>query len=66
MSDMRDECIALEAARIAMNVLSDDRPGVTFGQIAEQAIAKVDEASAKGELGLLWSSWTRDPEGSRS
>jgi hypothetical protein len=53
-ASMRDECIALEAAARA-------RHGGNYREIAEAAIAKVDEYSQRGELGLLYLSWIRDP-----
>lgn len=65
MSAMRDECIALEAAQITTRVHADGERK-TYGEIATEAITKVDQACAAGELDLLWHSWTHDPDAEQS
>lgn len=61
MSRMRDECIALEAAHIAASSFGK-KESKTFQEIANEAIAKVDEWAAKGDLELLYREWTREHE----
>jgi hypothetical protein len=59
MDRMRDECIALESARITAECIGLRSPK-TFGMIADEAISRVDQACKEGRLGILSRSWIHD------
>lgn len=63
---LRDYCIAYEACLetiklVALNSAGED-VDVTFQQIADEVIGNVQSAADNGLLGVLYGSWTRDPE----
>lgn len=50
------ECVALEAAALAIEVATKDLRK-SFGEVAQEAIAKVEKEAAAGRLGMLRHSW---------
>ena len=58
---MKERTIAYEAALITTKALARREP-LTYEDIANQAVGKVVDACAAGELPELFNSWTEDPE----
>lgn len=56
---MRDQCIALEAIRLATGPVGSPTADRTVLELAVEAVAKVDDAADRGELGRLWRAWLR-------